>query len=67
MNIQILKKNIQGKKEDKFIIQRNENLEIFISNNEYLISQCISINNIFTTFSIEINPKIKIEKFSNQY
>ena len=62
----INKKNIQGKKEDKFIIQRNENLEIFTSNNEYLISQCISINNVFTTFSIEINPKFKIEKLSNQ-
>ena len=62
----INKKNIQEKKEDKFIIQRNENLEIFTSNNEYLISQCISINNVFSTFSIEINPKFKIEKFSNQ-
>ena len=62
----INKKNIQNKNEDKFIIQRNENLEIFTSNNEYLISQCISINNFFSTFSIEINPKVKIEKFSNQ-
>ena len=61
--LSIIKTN---KVDKKFIVQKNENLEIINSKNEYQISQCISINNIFSAFSIEISPKNKIEKFHNE-
>ena len=58
--------NKEKKKNDNLIIQKNENLEIITSNNEYQVSQCISVNNIYSSFSIEINPKNKIEKYLNK-
>ena len=56
----------EKKKNDNLIIQKNENLEIITSNNEYQISQCFSVNSIYSSFSIEINPKYKIEKYLNK-
>ena len=56
-----IRKEKKNKKKNHFVIEKNENLEIITSNRDYQVSQCISNNNIFSAFSIEINPKKKKE------
>ena len=47
------------------MIEKNENLEIITSKHDYQVSHCICNNNLFTSFSIEINPKNINKKIKN--
>ena len=63
-------KSINKIKEEKknkknFVIEKNENLEIITSKHDYQVSHCICNNNLFTSFSIEINPKHINKKITN--
>ncbi len=57
-----ISKDEKNEKKNNFVIEKNENLEIITSNRDYQVSQCISNNNIFSAFSIEIHPKKTKEK-----